>query len=86
MATGKLIWGDNLERAYEDVFALEDEVATRIASSLANHIEDESVSSALRKPPESMSAFDCVLRARQYDDSYDQLDVASARALFKRAG
>jgi TolB-like protein/Flp pilus assembly protein TadD len=83
--TGKLIWGDSLERAYEDVFALEDEVATRIASNLANHIEDESISSALRKPPESMSAFDCVLRAHQYDDSYDQVDIASARALFERA-
>ncbi len=84
-ATGKMIWGDNLERAYDDVFTLEDEVATRIASSLASHIEDESVARAARKQPDSMSAFDCVLRARQYQDSYDQDEIVAARALLERA-
>jgi len=84
-ATGKMIWADNLERAYDDVFTLEDEVATRIASSLANHIEDESVARAAHKQPDSMSAFDCVLRARQYQDSYDQDEAAAARALLDRA-
>jgi len=84
-ATGKIIWGDNFERAYEDVFTLEDEVAVRIASSLASHIKDESVVRAVHKQPDSMSAFDCVLRARQYQDSYDHDEVADARALLDRA-
>jgi len=84
-ATGKMIWADNLERAYDDVFTLEDEIATRIASNLANRIEDESIASAARKPPDSMSAFDCVLRARQYKDSYDQDEIAAARILLERA-
>jgi len=84
-ATGKMIWGDNLERAYEDVFTLEDEVAARIASSLASHIEVESVARAAHKQPDSMSAFDCVLRARQYQDSYDQDEIEAARALLGRA-
>jgi len=84
-ATGKMIWADNLERAYDDVFALEDEVAARIASNLASRIEGESIASAARKPPDSMSAFDCVLRARQYQDSYDQDEIAAARALLERA-
>lgn len=84
-ATGKIIWGDNFERAYEDVFTLEDEVAARIASSLASHIKDESVVRAVHKQPDSMSAFDFVLRARQYQDSYGQDEVAAARALLDRA-
>ena len=84
-STGRMIWADNLERAYDDVFTLEDEIATRIASNLANRIEDESIASAARKPPESMSAFDCVLRTRQYKDSYDQDEIAAARILLERA-
>jgi len=84
-ATGKMIWADNLERAFDDVFILEDEIATRIASNLANRIEDESIASAVRKPPDSMSAFDCVLRARQYKDSYDQDGITAARTLLERA-
>ena len=75
-----MIWADNLERAYDDVFALEDEVAARIASNLASRIEGESITRAAYKPPDSMSAFDCVLRARQYEDSYDQDEIATARA------
>ena len=84
-ATGKMIWADKLERAYADVFSLEDEIATRIAVNLASHIEDESIASAARKPSDSMGAFDCVLQARQYQLSYDQDEIAAARILLERA-
>ncbi len=84
-ATGKMIWADNLERDYDDVFSLEDEIATRIAVNLASHIEDESIARVARKPSDSMSAFDCVLQARQYQLSYDQDEIAAARILLERA-
>jgi TolB-like protein/Tfp pilus assembly protein PilF len=84
-ASGRMIWGDNFERAYEDVFTLEDEVAASIASSLASHIEDESIARMTRKPTDSMSAFDCVLRARQYQDSYARGEITAARELLERA-
>ncbi len=68
-----------------DLFTLEEEIAARIASSLASHIEDEGIARAARKPPESMTAYDCVLRARQYEDSYAQEDILTARSLLERA-
>jgi TolB-like protein/Tfp pilus assembly protein PilF len=84
-ATGKMIWADSLERAYDDVFTLEDEISAKIASNLINRIEVESIASAARKPPNSMNAFECVLQARQYKDSFDQDEIATARKLLARA-
>jgi TolB-like protein/Flp pilus assembly protein TadD len=84
-ATGKMIWADNLERAYDDILLLEDEIATRIAVNLVSHIEDESIARVARKPSDSMSAFDCVLQARQYQLSYDQDEISAARILLERA-
>lgn len=82
-ASGKLVWGESLERAYEDVFALEDEVASKIASNLASHIEGEKIAIAGRKSPESMSAYDCVLRARKLEG--DREDIAEERKLLEQA-
>ena len=84
-ASGKLVWGESLERAYEDVFSLEDEVASKIASNLASHIEDEKNAIAGRKSPETMSAYDCVLRARKFDGHYEREDIAQERKLLEQA-
>lgn len=83
--TGKVIWSERIVRKYGDLFTLEDEVAAKIASSLVSHIEDESSARAARKRPEHMTAFDCVIRARQNAESYDPDLNASARELLEQA-
>lgn len=83
--TGKVIWSERFVRKYGDLFTLEDEVAAKIASSLVSHIEDESSARAARKHPEHMTAFDCVIRARQDAESYDPDRNASARKLLEKA-
>lgn len=84
-ANGKFVWGERLERAYEDVFDLEDEVAGKIASNLASHIEGEKIAIAGRKSPESMSAYDCVLQARKFEDRYVKEDLEEERKLLEQA-
>ena len=83
--TGKVIWSERIVRKYDDLFTLEDEVTAKIASSLVSHIEDESSARAARKRPEHMTAFDCVIRARQDAESYDPDRNASARELLEQA-
>ena len=85
VVTGKTIWAEHIDRKFEELFVLEDEVANRIASNLVNHIEDESSARAARKHPENMTAFDCVIRARQNVESYDPDQNASARRLLEKA-
>jgi TolB-like protein/Flp pilus assembly protein TadD len=84
-ATGKTIWAERIDRKFDEVFVLEDEVAARIASNMVSHIEDESRVRATRKHPENMTAFDCVIRARQNAESYDPDENASARRLLEKA-
>ena len=84
-ATGKTIWAEHMDRKFDDLFNLEDEVAAKIASSLVSHIEDESRVRAARKHPDNMTAFDYVIRARQNADSYDPELNASGRRLLERA-
>jgi TolB-like protein/DNA-binding SARP family transcriptional activator len=83
--TGKTMWADHLDRKFDELFALEDEVATLIATRLVGHIESESSARALRKHPENMTAFDCVIRARPNVESYDHDQNASARRLLEKA-
>jgi len=84
-ATGKAVWADRIDRKYDDLFAIEDEISARIASSLVDHIEDESSVRAMRKHPENMTAFDCVMRARRGARSYDPDQNAAARLLLEKA-
>jgi len=84
-ATGKTIWAEHIDRKFDELFVLEDEVAARIASNMVSHIEDESRLRATRKHPENMTAFDCLIRARQNAESYDPDENASARRLLEKA-
>jgi TolB-like protein/Flp pilus assembly protein TadD len=84
-ATGKTIWADRLDRKFDDIFTLEDEVSARIAICLVSHIEDESSVRAARKHPENMTAFDCVIRARPGVQSYDPDQTATAKRLLEQA-
>jgi TolB-like protein len=83
--TGKAIWSERVDRKIDDLFTLEDQVAARIAVSLVSHIEEESSERAMRKRPENMTAFDCVMRARRNAKSYDREQNTSARSLLEQA-
>lgn len=84
-ATGKTMWADHLDRKFDELFTLEDEVAAKVASSLVSHIESESIARAARKHPDNMTAFDCFIRARPKIHSYDPDQIASARSLLEQA-
>ena len=84
-ATGKTLWVQRLERNLEDVFDLEDEVASRIAINLVGHIDEKSRASARYKRPENLTAFDCVVRARPGVESMECEENARARQLLQQA-
>jgi TolB-like protein/Flp pilus assembly protein TadD len=85
VVTGKTIWAEHIDRKFDDLFTLEDEVSAKIASTLVSHIENESTARAARKHPENMTAFDCVIRARPNIESYDPDENALARRLLEQA-
>ena len=84
--TGIQLWAERYDRRLDDVFAVQDEVAQMIASTLFGRIQDAKLQEALRKPTDSMEAYDCYLRGLAHfrmhaDDSNQQAAAMLERAV-----
>jgi TolB-like protein/tetratricopeptide (TPR) repeat protein len=61
--TGSHVWADRFDRTQDEIFAVQDQVVSTIVGTLAGRLQAADVEKALRKPPASLAAYDCVLRA-----------------------
>jgi TolB-like protein len=75
--TGNAIWSDRTEAPLGDLFDIQDSCSESVAGRIAPYIRSSELKRALRKRPESMTAYDCVLQA---------LDHVHRDATFDRAG
>ncbi|UCH38619.1 MAG: hypothetical protein JSU67_10610 [Gammaproteobacteria bacterium] len=85
VTTGTTMWAEQMDRDFNDLFALEDEVTAKIATSLVSHIEDKSSALAARKHPSDLTAFDCVIRGRHNAKSFDSDENKTGRQLLEQA-
>ena len=84
-ATGAHLWAESYERTFsaDAVFELQDELAPRIVSTVAdmNGILPRSMSQAVRsRAPEQLSPYEAVLRSFVYFERVNAEELASARA------
>lgn len=61
-ATGNHIWADRYDGTLEDVFDLQDRVTMSVIGAIAPRLERAEIARALRKPTESLNAYDYYLR------------------------
>src|SRR4030095_13310432 len=68
-----------------DLFALQDQIASRVVSTIAPQVREAALRRALRRRPDSLEAYDCVLRgmAQRYHLSLE--DFTEARTWLERA-
>jgi adenylate cyclase len=78
-ATGAHLWAERYDRSLDDIFAVQDEVAQTIVSTLVGRIEDARFRESLRKPTTSLAAYDCLLRGLAHWRS--DMDNANQQAL-----
>jgi TolB-like protein/class 3 adenylate cyclase len=62
-ATGGHLWADHFDGVLEDVFELQDRVTSSVVGAIAPKLEQVETERAMRKPTESLDAYDCYLRA-----------------------
>src|SRR6185312_11617968 len=62
-ATGTHLWAGRFEGTLEDIFELQDQIATNIVGAIASQLERVEIERARRKPTGSLSAYDNYLRA-----------------------
>jgi TolB-like protein/Tfp pilus assembly protein PilF len=83
--TGLQIWSDRFEGKFDDVFALQDEVTFSIVGALEPKLRRAEVERVQRKRPESLDAYDCLLRAMPFVHSHVASDALQAIPLLQRA-
>jgi len=79
------VWAHRYDRELADVFAIQDELVHAIVATLVGRLETSSLERALRKPPESLAAYDYYLRGLWYDRKYDPEYAAEEREALERA-
>ncbi|MFD1159016.1 adenylate/guanylate cyclase domain-containing protein [Roseovarius aestuarii] len=67
-ATGNHIWAERYDRELEDMFELQDEITQTIVTVLPLRLQGALVAYSRKKPSESLSAYECFLRAQQLYD------------------
>ena len=84
-ATGAHLWAERYDRSFEDVFAIQDEIARGVVATVARRIEEETEAVARRRPPQDMRAYDLFLQGHRLSDVFTDDGQARARAFFEQA-
>jgi adenylate cyclase len=82
---GTLLWSNTYDVPAENILAVQDEIAVRIAGALAVKLTNLEGNRALAKSPGNMEAYDYVLRGRQLLTRLNRTSYSQARAFFDRA-
>ncbi len=71
------LWAETYDRTLEDVFAVETEVAQKIASSLQAQLTRDERAALTKKPTDNPAAYDAYLKARSLllGSSYDRVNT-----------
>src|ERR1700730_11979045 len=62
-ATSAHIWADRFDGALDDIFELQDQVASSVVGAIAPKLRSFEIERAFRKPTDSLDAYDFYLRA-----------------------
>ena len=85
VATGSHIWAEHYDRDLADVFAVQDEITESIVAAIEPQLYAAENFRARRKPPDSMDAWDLVMRALSYYWRVTRQDNVVAQALLEKA-
>ncbi len=85
VASGYHRWSQRFDRKLDDVFAIEDEIAESVATSLRGNVLSRREKQALQRPQTGTAAYEYYLRGRQYLPRMTQPDLATCREMFERA-
>jgi TolB-like protein len=85
VATGSHLWAEKYDRSIADVFAVQDEITEAIVAAIEPQLYAAENFRAQRKPPDSMDAWDLVMRALSHYWRVTRQDNVVAQALLEKA-
>ncbi|HEX9536399.1 MAG TPA: adenylate/guanylate cyclase domain-containing protein, partial [Stellaceae bacterium] len=84
-ASGAHIWADRFDGALDDIFELQDHAASSVVGAIEPKIRSSEIERAIRKPTDSLDAWDLYLRALALRHKYTDESMREAIVLLKRA-
>jgi TolB-like protein/cytochrome c-type biogenesis protein CcmH/NrfG len=84
-ATGSHVWAEHYDRELVDVFDVQDEITDAIVTAIEPQIYAAENFRSRRKPPNSMDAWDLVMRALSHHWRVTRTDSTAAQALLAQA-
>jgi TolB-like protein/Tfp pilus assembly protein PilF len=85
VATGSHLWAERYERGLADVFAVQDEITEAIVAAIEPQLYAAENFRAKRKAPDSLDAWDLVMRALSHYWRVTRQDNVVAQALLEKA-
>jgi adenylate cyclase len=83
--TGNHIWAERYDRALEDVFVVQDEITAAVVTSIVPAVAHAELQRILRKPPESLGAWEAYQRGLWHMRKGTVSDHEIARQFLRRA-
>jgi adenylate cyclase len=83
--TGNHLWAERYDRDLADIFAVQTEIAAAVMTAIAPAIADAELRRALRKPPESLGAWEAYQRGLWHLRRFNEADFEWAKKFFQQA-
>ena len=84
-AAGTTLWSERFESTLDDLFELQDQMATSVVAELAPHLERVEIERARHKPTDSLDAYDYYLRGMWKFRQVSRSAIDEALPLFYEA-
>jgi len=84
-ANGNHVWAERYDREMADIFAVQDEITERVVATIEPELYAAEHFRVHRKPPDSLDAWECVMRALSCAAQSSLSGYTEAEALCRRA-
>jgi TolB-like protein len=85
VSTGKAIWSNKFDRILEDIFDVQDEIVRKISVVLLGEIELSSLQRANRKPTESLTSYEYLIKGKVLHHEIKKESLLEALELFDKS-
>ncbi len=79
------LWAETYDRRLDDIFAVQTQIAQRVARALEATLTPEEEQRIEKRPTESLAAYDLYLKGREAYNRYEEEENDEAIRLFRRA-
>jgi adenylate cyclase len=83
--TGGHVWSERYDRPLTDIFTVQDEVTQQIVANLQVEVLEAEIERVRRVPTENLTAYDSLLRGREYTYRFTKEANTQARQMYEQA-